>query len=320
MRVAIVGAGSIGSVVAAHLLEAAHEVTLVARGNRFRELVREGLRVRARGRATRVHRPPIAPRLTSLVPADLLIVAVQTQQVDALLPDLLRHPARTVVFLLNAHRVPPAWGALGERLVLGFPAMLAGPREGVIDYYALPSSLRLLMNTTFGPAPGQDGARAREVLSLFRAVKLASVYERDMSSWLGTHSALVTALLSAVCAHGVLSWRQAHDVARALRESLEVVRAARVRIKPASLVPLRHLPPSLTALGLLAITRSALFQRAAQDYVQHGRDELRAMYRDLRASAHELAIETPYLDRVCAPLLAPQAGGRNAGTEQRERP
>ncbi len=302
MRVVVVGVGCIGSVVAAHFARAQHEVTLVARGERGRSLLRDGLRVRD-GR-DQVFSLPIAKDLAS-AQGDLLIVCVQMQQVCELLPALARHPASRVCFLLNAHPVPASWAdALGERLILGFPAMLAGYRDHAVTYTTLPRWLRFVMISTLGPARGHDGSRARDTVRLFNRVGLATTYSRDMESWLASHSALVTGLMGLANQRQSslrMAWHDALCVARALHESLDVVRASGATLTPANVLALRFTPTPAIASVFWSLSRMPWFERAVFDYAHHARDEVRTMYAGLHRHG-----ATPNLDRLCADGAAPR--------------
>lgn len=305
MRIAVVGVGCIGSVVAAKLARAGHAVSLVARGKRFQQLASHGLRVRLHGRSAIEALPlPAFQSVTEVPDAALLIVCVQTQQVEALLPALAAHTAERVAFLLNAHPVPPSWGAaLGGRLVLGFPAMLAGYRDDVVGYRTLPAFLRFAIISTLGPARGHDGAGARALVQLLKQAELPAAYEGDMESWLATHSALVTGLMgyaSARLAAGAdlrMTWDDALRVARALGEALRLVKASGHALTPPQVAALTLLPAPVIAGSLWSVTQLPWFGQAVADYAEHGADEVRMLYAGLRSAAG--ASPSPNLDALC---------------------
>jgi 2-dehydropantoate 2-reductase len=306
MRIAVVGVGCIGSVVAAKLSRAGHAVSLVARGKRGQQLREHGLRVRLHGsQAVDTYRLSTFEQVAAARDAELLLVCVQAQQVEALLPALVAHPAQRIAFLLNTHPVPQAWEkALGGRLVLGFPAMLAGYRGDVVGYRTLPGWLRFVMINTLGPVRGHDGAGARAVVALLNQAGLASTYHGDMESWLATHSALVTGLMAFARARldkGAdlrMTFRDALTVAGGVGGGLALVKSSGHRLTPVQLAGLPLLPSAAIASCLWTATQLPWFRQAVTDYVEHGADEVRALYEGLRTAGG--ARPSPNLDALCS--------------------
>ena len=88
MRIAIVGAGAVGSVVAGYLLDRGeHEIVLLARGAHLAAIRDRGLTVESRGR--RLHsRPRASDAPAALGQQDLLFVTVKAHALPALAPSL----------------------------------------------------------------------------------------------------------------------------------------------------------------------------------------------------------------------------------------
>ncbi|HEY1891372.1 MAG TPA: 2-dehydropantoate 2-reductase [Steroidobacteraceae bacterium] len=85
---AILGAGAIGSILAAHLARSGHSVIVIARGERAREVARDGLRIK--GLADFTVPVTVVTEPTQLHAADTLIVAMKTPGTEAAL-ERLRH-------------------------------------------------------------------------------------------------------------------------------------------------------------------------------------------------------------------------------------
>src|SRR4051812_7437103 len=83
MHVAILGAGALGSILAAHLARAGQDVTLLARGDRAALLAQRGVSVTGLAEITMPVRVLIDPSL--LTSADLLILTVKTYDTHAAL-------------------------------------------------------------------------------------------------------------------------------------------------------------------------------------------------------------------------------------------
>jgi len=100
-RICVAGVGAVGSTIAARLLAAGEDVTLIARGSRLSQLQNDGLRVdfageRFSARVTAAAEPVFGVQ-------DIVFTATKAQGLDALLPSLapLIGPQTCVVPLVN---------------------------------------------------------------------------------------------------------------------------------------------------------------------------------------------------------------------------
>jgi 2-dehydropantoate 2-reductase len=103
MRIAIVGAGAVGSVIAGYLLERGeHEVSLLARGAHLGAIQERGLVVLSNGKRLE-SRPPASDAPARLGRQDMVIVTVKAHALPALAPTLapLLGPATLVVSAQN---------------------------------------------------------------------------------------------------------------------------------------------------------------------------------------------------------------------------
>lgn len=117
MRIAVIGAGAIGTLVAARLARSGNEVGVVARGDALRSIRAGGLRVRDRD-GTWAVTPARAGSALEVGPCDAVIVCVKAHAIAAALPDLaaLRDAKTLTVFATNGvpwwyfHQHPGAAG------------------------------------------------------------------------------------------------------------------------------------------------------------------------------------------------------------------
>lgn len=119
MRIVIVGAGAIGSTIAGYLFATGeHEIALVARGQRLRQLTMHGLSVRSRGRLLLSH-PTATDDAATLPPPDVVVLAVKGYSLPALAPHLkpILGPETLVI---SAQNGIPWWYFFG----------IAGPQSG----------------------------------------------------------------------------------------------------------------------------------------------------------------------------------------------
>ncbi|KYG00642.1 2-dehydropantoate 2-reductase [Sorangium cellulosum] len=245
MKIAIVGAGRIGSTFAFQLARAGHEVTVVARGARLAQLRRDEAIVTAAGERAAVG---VSAALDEAAAWDLVLVTVLAHQVDEVLPALAASAARTVMFMFNTFeplgRLRDAVGA--ARVAFGFPAILATLDDGKLTSRIVTRGM---------VTPVTDAAWAK----VFTDAGIPAVVEPDMESWLRTHAALVAPVMVAVVtAHARkagVSWAEATDVARALEEGLRVVRELGNTLTPAPIAALSRLPTAAAAALVWTLSR-----------------------------------------------------------------
>jgi 2-dehydropantoate 2-reductase len=135
VQTVIVGAGALGTIIAAHLAQAGHDVTLVARGARARWLREHGMQVRglldAKLPANVVEDP------STLGDIDTLILGVKTYQMDDALAPIRHLRPRNVFSVANGvmknEQLVDVYGA--DR-VLGCMADTSGElhTDGVVEF------------------------------------------------------------------------------------------------------------------------------------------------------------------------------------------
>lgn len=185
LRIAIVGAGKIGSTFAFQLAHIGHhDVAVVARPGSVRlvQLQRDQAIVDVNGERASVR---VLDTLDEQTPYDLVIVTVLAYQVDAVLPGLRRSAAKCIQFMFNMfdpERLQEAVSA--ERCSFGMPFVQA----------MLSDDGRL--KATIGAA-GQKTIMGRQRwVDVFNIAGLPAVLEPDMPLWLRCHAPLCVAFES----------------------------------------------------------------------------------------------------------------------------
>lgn len=128
MQYTIIGAGALGTIVGAHLVQAGHEVLMVARGDRGREIARNGLKVRG------ISTLDVACDTVEALPADsnheVLVYAVKTYHMAAALEGLQNVTAQAVFSLANGvKKNAELSAAFGDQPVIGCMANFSGELE-----------------------------------------------------------------------------------------------------------------------------------------------------------------------------------------------
>ena len=207
LRIAVLGAGKIGSAFAFQLVrEGGHDVTVIARlgSVRLAQLERDRAIVDHKGNRAIVG---VASALDERSPYDLLIVTLLAFQTEPLLPLLERSAARCILFMFNTFQPLRLEAAIGaSRCAFGMPFV-----QSTLD----PDGR---LKVTIG-AGGQKTLMSRQRwVDVFNAAGLPAVLEPNMPLWLRCHTPLCVAFegisVAGVRRGGGASWSEAAVVAR----------------------------------------------------------------------------------------------------------
>lgn len=177
MLIAVVGGGALGSVFAARLATAGHDVALVVRPGRERDTSPITLeRASGDGAVTAW----AAPRRAVRIPPEtrVVLVCVRLEQLDAALVERLGDAPDAPVVVMTP-MLPADFGrlreALGDRLVAGMPGVVAyADARGVVRYW-LPAMVPTLVDDA-GPAHPAVAA----LVEALRAAGIPTKLEADV--------------------------------------------------------------------------------------------------------------------------------------------
>jgi 2-dehydropantoate 2-reductase len=247
MRTLVVGAGVIGSVYAGKLLEAGHEVVLLARGRRLLDLQVHGLVLEDAGSGRRTE--VVVPSLSELVADDrydLVVVSVRSEQLAGTVPVLLgMSDDSDVLFFGNTvGRQAELVAALGGRALFGFPAA-GGVRDGPVVRYVMIRQQK----TMLGEATRTTTPRVRQLQEVLVGAGFPTRTSADIDGWMIGHTAFVVPIGYALYRVGTDAARLAADpetmglMVRATREAFRLLVASGNAEIPANLRMLYlHMP------------------------------------------------------------------------------
>jgi 2-dehydropantoate 2-reductase len=168
MKILVYGAGVIGTLYAARLQQAGHEVTVLSCGPRMRDIERHGLVLEdVRTGTQSVTRVTVVAQLLPGDRFDLALITVRRDQLSPVVSALASNAGiPTLLFLLNNPSGSPALvNALGtSRVLLGFPGA-GGAIEGHVVRYVIIAQ----QPTTIGEPSGSRTPRLQHLLETFRA-------------------------------------------------------------------------------------------------------------------------------------------------------
>lgn len=298
MNVLIFGAGVIGQVYGARLVQAGHHVTLLARGPAAATLTAQGITLRCGEQTSRAH-PHVLTRIPADAVFDVVLVTVRRDQLADALPAIGALTANRVTLMLNPGTdLHPVREQIGTtRTVFAFPGV-GGRRtdDGAIAYLEIPQQRTTVERRVGVEAP---------VVELLHSAGFALDLQDDMMGWLRTHTVFITSVGAAILDAGGDSTALAADrtkvatMVAAVGEGFRALAQQNTKVTPTPLRLMFTVVPRFVAvrywqrqlrgpLGTLAI---APHIRATHD----------TEFPLLRADVRRLATghgPTPHLDRL----------------------
>jgi 2-dehydropantoate 2-reductase len=303
MRILVVGAGVIGSVYAGKLLEAGHEVVLLARGRRLSELQAHGLMLedaesgqRTEVAVTSLSAPIAGDRY------DLVVVPVRSEQLAGTFPILLgmTDDSDVLFFGNTVGRQAELMATIGGRALFGFPAA-GGVRDGPVVRFV---QIRQ-QKTMLGEATGTTTPRVRRLQEVLDGAAFPTRISARIDDWMLGHTAFVVPIGFALYRVGTDAARLATDsdtvrlMVRATREAFRVLVATGNAEIPANLRNLYlHLP---TAFVVRYWQRVLGGPRGELWFGAHSRsapEEMHVLAAELQSALLRIGRPTPNLNNL----------------------
>ena len=320
---AILGAGAIGSILAAHLARAGHSVVVIARGERARAVERDGLRIK--GLVDFSARVAVVTDPIQLEAADTLIVAMKTHGTQAALERLANVRVGAALSIQNGVlKNELLVRAFGADRVLGALADTSGE--------LLPSGEVLFtrnVNLPLGELAGGITERARRIAGMIDEAGVRSTAVADIVSMEWSKFTVWLGLVSMAVSMRSVSWRYLMDadcaqvLIRLAREVAAVARAQGIALADgATGLPLRTILEAPEQEAVEAVRKAGEQMRsrapdhrmsALQD-LEAGRPlEVEETFGYAVRKASELGLSLPLLE-TCHHLVAAIDRIRRAGT------
>ncbi|ELY39021.1 alpha/beta fold hydrolase [Natronorubrum tibetense] len=315
MNILVFGAGPLGSLKAARLHEAGHDVHLLARGQRLVDLKEHGIVIHEEG--TDGEEVAHVPVVESFEPDDdydlVLIVMGEHQAVQIL--DTLAENDHVPTFLFMGNNVNGSdeiVQALGkERVMLGFPYP-GGKREGHV-MRVLPIDEDEKYTIPIGEVDGTVRPRTRQVAAVLEDMRGYDVKIRtDMDEWLKYHVALLmSGLVPALYAADTSMKRlgETRDLlvlsVRATKEALRGLRNAGYAPSPPVVRVFEYVPEPICVWIIGWLMRNEYAKISVEGHARDGRDEMRYLFDGFRSILDETDVETEAIDQL-APYYDPE--------------
>ena len=237
-RILIFGAGVIGSIYAMKFIEAGFDVTMFARSNRFKTLKENGLQYNEKG-AVKSIKVNVIDTLENDDVYDFIFVTVRYDQAESALLALKDNQSKNIVTMTNNSIGFSSWlDIASDRLLPAFPGAGGQIKDGIL-YARIPP--KVLFATMFGEINGLETERVKKLTKLFKTAKLPYTINKDMKSFLITHSVSDIALLGSLYFENKIIDEEtarirktAHKITITLKAYLRAIQKAGVAINPSA--------------------------------------------------------------------------------------
>ncbi len=287
MKTLVFGAGPTGSLYAARLFEAGHDVTLLDRGQRLEQLRTHGVVLdNAFSGEREIYRIPVVDEFNEDDDYDLVMVVMRKNQAQQILPTLARNRrVETFLFLMNNAAGPGEMvEAVGrDRVMMGLPSS-GGYHQGPVTK-VMPAKLAPI---PVGEVGGRVTDRTRAVAHFLSTMRDKNAKIRtDMDAYLVTHISMLAAHLGVYAAdldgERFANTRDAIVLGlRAQKEAMRAQRAAGIPVRPASFRAIHLVPEAFMAALMRPVAKTTLYRtgiighaRSARDEIAHLLDEFR---------------------------------------------
>jgi 2-dehydropantoate 2-reductase len=312
MKVVVLGAGALGSIIGGHLARTGHQVTLIARGRRAADLQRHGITVT--GLADFTVPVSVATDPATVTEADLLVVAVKTYDTEAALASVRHLRIGSALSIQNGvlkdEQLAHAFGwdrTLGAAAFLSGGVTAAGPVQFTVNEYLVLGELPA------GVSPRVRTLAAALVDAGIRAEAVTDVRSVEWSKYALFVSWMAPAVLTRLASHRFQTHPEtATVVARLVRETGLLAAKLGIALEDREPLPMKTLYEAPLSDAVATIRRfGAVMQARApahkvstlQDLEAGRRLEVEETLGYAVRKGAELGVELPALE-TCYRLIA----------------
>jgi 2-dehydropantoate 2-reductase len=302
-RILIIGAGVNGSICATAFYRAGIDVTVLARGKRYEEIISQGIIIEDPFKNQRtITRVPVIHSLDPDDDYEFILVIIRKNQIPDLLPVLAKNRSANIVFMVNNPSGPEIYtdSLKKERILLGF-VFGAGKRDGsIIRAFSVKRG-----SSPFGELDGTITPRLTQLIGIFRAAGFHAIPSTDITDYLSTHAAMVAPLARLLIEHNCDNYALSHSkqdlslLIDAFRETMEVLTANGIKIIPARTGNiLKKTPKFILQAGMSLLLRTRYTEVGAAWHCQQAPDEMQQLGIELVALVDKSGLPAPALRRI----------------------
>jgi 2-dehydropantoate 2-reductase len=304
-KILVFGAGVLGSLYAARLKQSGNDVTILARGKRFKEISENGIELED---ALCAKKDNVQLTVVSeLKPEDVydwIVVLVRKNQVADVLPVLSSNQKTSnILFMVNNSSGYDEWiSAVGpKRLTIGF-AGAGGQKNGSVVRYKI--VLGFLQPTTFGELDGSKTSRLRELVDIFKSAGFPTDVSSNMDAWQKSHVAWVSPLSNAIYKMNGDNLKLARSTEtlrlfiKAVKEGFQCLRLVGLPIEPWKISMIEWIPEFLLIVFLKILIQTNYFKTLIVEHAMIASDEMWQIADEFRIFIEAHSFKTPAIDEL----------------------
>ena len=311
MKILIYGAGVIGCTYGWQLVEAGHDITLLARKEQKEQIEKNGIhlicqdfRDNKKTIIDTVFHPHVIDELTAQNEFEYIIVTTNKIQLPDVLPVLSSSAGNAHILFFQNN-----WDCFdkiarylkAEQYFFGFPFMAGGGKDAD-GIHCVISGMKY-SHTPIGEMNGEITPRVRKLAKALDKARLKPVFSQQILLWIITHYAAAAGLTAGILNAGSAS-KFVNDSAiirttiRAIREGFAICLKRGYNAKSEKANKLYQLPLFISVPIAKKIYSNEALQLMFDGHVMHSPREVRQMIEDMIAYGKEYGIATPHLIKL----------------------
>lgn len=300
MKILVYGAGVLGSLYAARLKEFGNDVSILARGERYRQIAENGIVLEHALHGNRTTTwVDVVEQFGIDDEYDLALVIMKKNQVSSILPALSDNKkTSTILFMVNDPSGYGEWvNAVGKnRIMIGFPGAGGTRSERIVRYHIVS---RFLQPTTFGEIDGRVTPRLTQVRKVFRDAGFPTAICRNIDAWQKYHVAWVVPITCALYMAGGDGHKLACNsdavrlMVKAVREGFSVLKTLNHPITPIKLKMWELVPMAILVLSLRWWADTEHFETVATHHSLAALDEMKMLADEFMRLIRATDVQTP---------------------------
>jgi 2-dehydropantoate 2-reductase len=282
-KILIFGTGVIGSVYAGKLALSGHNVSVLARNKRLKELELNGLLLSENENNTVKASITIISELKKDAIYDYVFVTLRKDQLKEALPILSQNQSKNFVFMVNTPNGYSEWiEQMGqERVIPAFPGA-GGKIENGIVYYSLTS--RFIQPTTLGEMDGKITDRICELRDILKRAGFPTALSKNMDSWQKSHIAMVCPLAFGIYFDGGDNYTFSKNkiaiiqMNKALKEAFWFLKESGIGVEPSKLNLFRLTPLCILNFVMPFVFNTKWAETVISNHALAGRKEMEMLF------------------------------------------
>ena len=280
MKILVYGIGVIGSIFAGKLAKAGYDITVLARDNRYREIIENGIILKnSLNNKLDTIKTKVIDILSENDIYDYIIVVVQNNQISDILPVLAKNKSKNIVLVVNNPLGYEHWiNIIGyERIMIGFPSAGGERINGIVNYYIGKGIAKLFQSTTFGELNGKKTERLKKLHFAFKKSGFSPNINNKMDWWQKTHISVILPIAKALYRYQsdnyelAKSYKTLKSMVFATRELFSILKSNNIKITPKKLL-FYYLPVNIIGIIWQIVMKTKMAEYAMAKHTIVGRE------------------------------------------------